>query len=67
MSRKADSNGMELPDIAAIQKLNEAATKKLAEIVRLHGAGHRLWQGYNGAEIEAARELLSKSTSGIVR
>jgi ER membrane protein complex subunit 2 len=58
---------MELPDAATIKKLNEAATQKLAEIVRRGGAEEKSWQGYDQAEIEAARELLAKSSPELVR
>jgi hypothetical protein len=56
-----------LPDQATIEKLNQAATKKLAEIVRRNGAQEKLWQGYNAGEIVAARELLAKSSSKVIR
>ncbi|KAG8413230.1 hypothetical protein J3458_012817 [Metarhizium acridum] len=65
-SRK-DSDGFQLPDQATIEKLNEAATKKLGEIVRRNGAKDKLWQGYDAREIAAARELLDSSSTSVVR
>ncbi|KAH0595177.1 hypothetical protein MHUMG1_06926 [Metarhizium humberi] len=64
---KKDSEGFQLPDQAAIEKLNEAATKKLGEIVRRNGAKDKLWQGYDAREIAAARELLDSSSARVVR
>ncbi|KAJ0381630.1 hypothetical protein COL26b_000308 [Colletotrichum chrysophilum] len=51
----------------AMQKLNEVATQKLAEIVRRNSAKDRLWQGYNESEVAAARDLLSKESVELVR
>ncbi|KAK8924540.1 hypothetical protein H634G_06917 [Metarhizium anisopliae BRIP 53293] len=64
---KKDSEGFQLPDQATIEKLNEAATKKLGEIVRRNGAKDKLWQGYDAREIAAARELLDSSSARVVR
>ncbi|KFG85284.1 tetratricopeptide repeat domain-containing protein [Metarhizium anisopliae] len=64
---KKDSEGFQLPDQATIEKLNEAATKKLGEIVRRNGAKDKLWQGYDAREIAAARELLDNSSARVVR
>nr|XP_036583001.1 tetratricopeptide repeat domain-containing protein [Colletotrichum truncatum]KAF6791897.1 tetratricopeptide repeat domain-containing protein [Colletotrichum truncatum] len=66
-SRQADSGDWALPETSTVQKLNEAATQKLAEIVRRNGAKERLWQGYDEAEIAAARDLLSKESAELVR
>jgi ER membrane protein complex subunit 2 len=66
-SKQTDSEDLPLPDKAALQKLNQAATQKLAEIVRRNTAGEKQWQGYDPAEIEAARELLAEGSSEIIR
>ena len=60
--KQTDAGDFTLPGTAVVEKLNEVATGKLAEIVRRHTAGERLWSGYSKAEIEAARELLSKDS-----
>ena len=39
----------------------------MAEIVRRNGAKEKLWQGYDEAEVAAARELLSKATARVAR
>ncbi|KAK4242515.1 TPR repeat protein oca3 [Achaetomium macrosporum] len=51
------------PDTNTIERLNELATAKLAEIVRHSTAHDRGWRGYNEAEIAAAQELLSEDES----
>ena len=56
-----------MPEQKKVEKLNQVATDKLAEIVRRNTAGEALWQGYSGGEIAAARELLAKSTPQVVR
>lgn len=58
---------MVLPSKETLEALSEQATKKLGEIVRRHGAGEPLWQGYDEAEVTAARELLSEDEAKIVR
>ncbi|KAK5011412.1 hypothetical protein LTR28_003333, partial [Elasticomyces elasticus] len=55
------------PSLASIQRLNELATAKLAEIVRRNAAGEKGWDGYDMAEIIAARELLDRDTLSIQR
>ncbi|PPJ59548.1 hypothetical protein CBER1_09802 [Cercospora berteroae] len=55
------------PSIENVKKLNELATAKLAEIVRRSTSGEKEWDGYNAAEIAAARELLDKDTQKISR
>jgi tetratricopeptide (TPR) repeat protein len=42
-----------------VEGLNELATSKLLEIVRRRKAGDKGWQGFDEAEVEAARELVS--------
>ncbi|KAH8882863.1 hypothetical protein GQ53DRAFT_440860 [Thozetella sp. PMI_491] len=63
-ARQSDAEDFALPETAVVEKLNELATDKLAEIVRRNTAGERQWSGYDKTEIEAARELLSKDSSG---
>lgn len=58
---------MQLPDTATLQKLNQLATQKLAEIVRRNKQREKGWTGYDAAEIEAARELLSKDDAKLLR
>jgi len=66
-SRQTDSEEWALPDVTALQKLNELATQKLADIVRRNGAQEKLWQGYDESEVAAARDLLSKESAELVR
>ncbi|KAF5025429.1 hypothetical protein F66182_2489 [Fusarium sp. NRRL 66182] len=65
--KQSEDDEFSLPDQDTVQKLNHVATEKLAEIVRRYGAQEPLWQGYNADEIAAARELLGKSSSEVVR
>lgn len=62
---QSEDNAFQLPARATIEKLNQVATAKLAEIVRRSGANEPQWQGYNEAEIAAARALLDKSSDVI--
>lgn len=57
-------NGEDLPipSMPTLQKLNEKATSKLAEIIR-HGKNG----GYNPFEASAVKELLMSSTHSIQR
>ena len=55
------------PSLSTVQKLNELATAKLAEIVRKHSTGAEEWKGYEESEIIAARELLDRDTGKTVR
>lgn len=64
---KKDSDGFPLPDQSTIEKLNQATTEKLGEIVRRNGGKKKLWQGYDAGEIAAARELLDSSSAKVVR
>nr|POE82714.1 tpr repeat protein oca3 [Quercus suber] len=50
------------PSHNVIQKLNELATTKLAEILRRNASGEKDWDGYSQPELAAARELLDKDT-----
>ncbi|KAF9881307.1 kinetoplast-associated protein kap [Colletotrichum karsti] len=61
-SRQTGSDDWALPKTSTLQKLNEVATQKLAEIVRRNGAQDKLWQGYDESEVAAARDLLSKES-----
>ncbi|PHH91046.1 hypothetical protein CDD83_1885 [Cordyceps sp. RAO-2017] len=65
--KQQEAEGPALPEQATVEELNQVATKKLAEIVRRFGAREKLWQGYDAGEIAAARELLSKSSTEVVR
>lgn len=55
------------PSMAAVTKLNEVATAKLAEIVRRSASGDKGWDGYNQAETIAARELIEKDAQKLQR
>lgn len=67
-SKKQPENDMfALPEPTTVEKLNQLATERLAEIVRRNTAGEALWQGYDAAEVSAARELIEKSTPQVVR
>ncbi|KAI1404605.1 TPR-like protein [Hypoxylon fuscum] len=66
-SNRTGSEGFAVPDTATLSKLDEVATEKLAEIVRRSSAGERGWQGYDEAEIKAARELLENDSDEVIR
>jgi hypothetical protein len=55
------------PSRSTIEKLNELATAKLAEIVRRSTAGEKDWDGFSQTEILAARALLNQNTATIQR
>lgn len=65
--QQGEIEGLALPEQATVEKLNQAATQKLGEIVRRYGARERLWQGYEAGEIAAARELLARSSMEVTR
>ena len=65
--KQADDEEMAISPKETLEALNEKATKKLAEIVRRHGGGEPLWQGYDEAEVVAVRELLSENEAKVVR
>lgn len=65
--KQTDPEDFAIPPTATIEKLREKSTAKLSEIVRRSTAKERGWCGYEESEVEAARELLSKESSGIVR
>lgn len=56
-----------LPPLATVKKLNELATSQLAEIVRKSASGGNDWDGFNAAEILAARALLDQNAQKITR
>ena len=66
LKKLPESDGFSLPNQKTIEKLNQAATEKLAEIVRRNGAQERAWQGYDAGEVAAARDLLAQSSSEVV-
>lgn len=51
----------------SVEKLNEVATIKLAEMIRRSAAKERGWDGYDEAEIIAARALLDKDDQKVAR
>ncbi|OBT54004.1 hypothetical protein VE04_06025 [Pseudogymnoascus sp. 24MN13] len=60
---KADST----PSLKTIQSLNLLATAKLTEIVRRSVAREAGWEGYDAAELIAARELLDRDAVKTIR
>ncbi|KAI0852242.1 TPR-like protein [Daldinia vernicosa] len=64
---RATSDGFAIPDSVTLSKLDELATEKLAEIVRRNSSGEKGWQGYDEAEIKAAKELLESDTAAVIR
>ncbi|KAI1818050.1 tetratricopeptide [Poronia punctata] len=62
-SKQVESEDWSLPEVSTLQKLDQAATEKLAEIVRRNSAGEKGWQGYDAAEIAAAKELLAANAT----
>ena len=61
--QKDDDLDLPLPGIQTLQKLNQLATAKLAEIVRRGVAREAGWEGYDSAELIAAQALLDLDTS----
>lgn len=66
-SKKTEMDGTLPPDTETLERLNQLATEKLAEIVRRGGAKEPGWTGYDTAEIEAARKLLAEDEKTQVR
>ncbi|KAI0885254.1 tetratricopeptide [Annulohypoxylon maeteangense] len=64
---RTGSEGFAGPDVDTLNRLDEMATEKLAEIVRRNSAGERGWQGYDEAEIKATRELLESGSDATIR
>lgn len=60
---KTESDVFALPEQKTIERLNLAATDKLAEIVRRNTAGESGWQGFKAEEIRAAKDLIAKATA----
>jgi len=56
-----------IPTLQTMQKLKELATKHLAEIVRKHNGKVSGWEGYDDAEVAAARALLDRDGAGAAR
>jgi ER membrane protein complex subunit 2 len=56
-----------LPATSTVQKLHELATSKLAEIVRKGSTDEKGWDGYDEAELIAARELLDRDSQSVPR
>lgn len=50
-----------------MERLNETATAKLAEIVRRSTAREAGWQGYDQAEVIAAKALVDLDASPVTR
>ncbi|KAF3064578.1 TPR repeat protein oca3 [Daldinia childiae] len=64
---RTTSDGFAIPDSVTLSKLDEVATEKLAEIVRRSSSGEKGWQGYDEAEVKAAKELLENDTAAVIR
>lgn len=67
MVKRSDVDPIAPPDSSTIEKLNERATQKLAEIVQRFTAGEALWQGYREDEVAAARALLDVTATKLER
>jgi hypothetical protein len=63
---KSDS-GLPLPDLKIVERLNEMATAKLSEIVRRSVSGESGWEGYDKAEVIAAKALLDSGAEKNIR
>lgn len=59
--------GLPPPSLETLQRLNQVATSKLSEIVRKSAGGEVGWEGYDEAEVIAAKELLNRDSASIVR
>lgn len=66
-SSKSVDSELPPPAIKTVEKLNEAATAKLAEIVRRSKSGEKGWDGYSEAELIAAQELLNRDAQKVAR
>jgi ER membrane protein complex subunit 2 len=61
-STKDDAySDLALPTQGTVEAINELATSKLAEILRRNGAKESGWDGYDVAELAAAKELLGSN------
>jgi hypothetical protein len=65
-SKTSDSE-LPPPTLKTTEKLNEAATAKLSEIIRRSKSGDKAWDGYSEAELIAAHELLSRDAQNVAR
>jgi hypothetical protein len=65
-SKSSDSE-LPPPTLKTTEKLNEAATAKLSEIIRRSKSGDKAWDGYSEAELIAAHELLSRDAQNVAR
>lgn len=61
-----ENSALEQPaSLRTVQRLNELATARLAEIVRRGKAGETGWDGYDEAELLAAQALLAQDKQSI--
>lgn len=63
---KTDS-GLPTPDLKTVERLNGTATAKLSEIVRRGVGGEAGWEGFDKAELIAAKALLNSDGPNITR
>ena len=61
--RNNDEDDISPPRLQSVKKLEELATAKLGEMVRLYSASKPGQSGYDEAEVIAARELLDRDGS----
>lgn len=66
-SQKASTAELPPPSVKTTEKLNEAATAKLSEIVRRSKSGEKGFDGYSEAELIAAHELLNRDSQNVAR
>ena len=66
-SQKTSDPELPPPSLKTVEKLNEAATAKLSEIVRRSKSGEKNWDGYSEAELIAAQELLNRDAQNVAR
>lgn len=68
LSRLSDEeDGLAPPTMEVVERLNELATVKLAEIIRKFSTGDSEWIGYEEAEVIAVRELLDRDVEKVPR
>jgi len=65
--KEASDDDLPPPSLSTVQRLNELATSKLAEIIRRSSTREKGWEGYEGSEIIAARELLDRDAQDLRR
>ncbi|KAI1438194.1 tetratricopeptide [Xylaria sp. CBS 124048] len=65
--KQLESEDWSVPEASTLQKLDEVATEKLAEIIRRSSAGEKDWQGYDETELVAARKLLESGSTATTR